>query len=400
MKRRWISSAFIAAALTIYTAFPTFAAGPGQTEDPKPEEVTQEQWSRLNDQTIDFDELPDLVRYFNPNIQNITQNIDVSLDDMKYINDKMRRQVKDLQDDADKLKDSGATGTKEGMDQYVQLNIDLKVLKITADALTKSYDYMNRADSSVKSNITFAAKNYTYYADQIMIGYNSALSNKAMIEKIAELSNAAYEAQALSKQLGLATDADLLSAQKDLLLAKGSLIKINSTIDNLNRSLCMMTGYAADAAPAIGGLPQLTDEMIAALNLEEDTKKAVSNNYDLISERHASSGKTTTGMKNKDQSVSEAEQNVIVTMQAYYQGILQTKSAYEASCTAFQKATLEKDKADRSYNLKMISNIQYLQAQMAYLKAQGEKESAYNTYYQAYNTYQWAVQGIIMDSAK
>ena len=400
MRKRWISSAFIAAALTVYTAFPAFAAGPGQTEDPKPEEVTQEQWSRLNDQTIEYKELPDLVRYFNPNIQNITQNIDVTLDDIKYINDNMRRQIMDLQDDADKLKDSGATGTVEGMEQYVLLNINIKGLKSAADSLIKSYDYMNRADSSVKSNITFAAKNYTYYADQIMIGYNSALSNKAMIEKIAELSNAAYEAQALSKQLGLATEADVLSAQKDLLSAKSSLIKINSTIDNLSRSLCMMTGYAVDAAPVIEGLPQLTDEMIAALNLDEDTEKAVSNNYDLISERHSSSGKTTTGMKSKDQSVSEAEQNIIVTMQAYYQAILQSKSAYTAASTAFQKATLEKDKADRSYQLNMLSKTQYLQAQMAYLKAQGEKDSAYNTYYQAYTTYQWAVQGIIMDSAE
>ena len=400
MRKRWISSALITAVLTICTAFPAFAAGPGQTADPKPEEVTQEQWSRLNDQTIDFDELPDLVKYFNPNMQNITQNIDVSLDDMKYINDKMRRQIKDLKDDTDEVKDSGEINTEQGRALYIELSTNVMILQKTVDAMTKTYDKMNRSDSSVKSNITLAAKNYTYYADQIMIGYNSALSNKAMIEKIAELSNAAYEAQSLSKQLGLATDADLLSSQKDVIAAKGSLIKINSTIDNLNSSLCMMTGYAADASPVIGGLPQLTDEMIAALNLEEDTKKAVSNNNDVISERHSSSGKTTTGMKNKEQSVSETEQNVAVTVQAYYQEILQSKSAYEAACTAFQKAALEKDKADRSYNLKMLSKIQYLQAQMAYLKAQGEKESAYNTYYQAYNTYQWAVKGIIMDSAK
>lgn len=400
MKKRWITLALITAALTICTAFPAFADGPGQTDDPKPEEVTQEQWSRLNDQKIDFDELPDLVKYFNPNMQNITQNIDVSLDDMKYINDKMRRQIKDLKDDTDEVKDSGEINTEQGKALYIELSTNVMILQKTVDSMTKTYDKMNRSDSSVKSNITLAAKNYTYYADQIMIGYNSALSNKAMIEKIAELSNAAYEAQSLSKQLGLATDADVLSSQKDVIAAKGSLIKINSTIDNLNRSLCMMTGYAADVSPVIGGLPQLTDEMIAALNLEEDTQKAISNNNDVISERHASSGKTTTGMKNKDQSVSETEQNVAVTVQSYYQGILQSKSAYEAACTAFQKAALEKDKADRSYNLKMLSKIQYLQAQMAYLKAQGEKESAYNTYYQAYNTYQWAVQGIIMDSEK
>ena len=107
-----------------------------------------------------------------------------------------------------------------------------------------------------------------------------------------ELSNAAYGSPgSKQRQLGLATDADVLSAQKEVLSANGSFLKINSTIDNLRKSLCLMTGYASDAAPAIGGLPQLTDETIAAIDLEADTQKAVSNNYNLISLRHATSWK-------------------------------------------------------------------------------------------------------------
>lgn len=400
MRKKWILPVFIAAVFTAGTAVPAFAAGPGQAENPIPKEVTQEKWDRLNDQTIEFGELPDLIRYFNPAMKNAETSFSTAMDDYKYINDKMRRQIMDLETDADEAKKSGAVNTPAGAEQYGALKKAIKGLKTEADKSERSLEYMNRMDSSARSDINRAVKTYTYYADQTMIGFNSAQANRAMVEKVVELSNAAYEAQSLSSGVGLATEADVLSAQKDLLSAKGSLLKINSTIDNISHSLCLMTGYSADAAPSIGGLPQLNDEMIAALNLESDTQKAVSNNYDVISERHSSSGKTTTGMKNKDQSVSDAEQNVAVTMQAYYQGILQSKSAYEAACTAFQKATLEKDKADRSYNLKMLSKIQYLQAQMAYLKAQSEKESAYNTYYQAYNTYQWGVQGIIMDSAK
>lgn len=400
MRKKLIPSVLMASILTVSTVYPAFAAGPGQTENPIPEEITEDQWNRLNDQTIEFDELPDLIRYFNPNMKNTTDSINNSLDDMKYINDNMRRQINDLQDDADEMKDSGAMNTEKGMEQYIALNMAIKSLKIIADPMSRSVEYMNRSDSSVKSNITRVAKNYTYYANQIMIGYNSALSNQAMIEKIVELSNAAYEAQVRSRQLGLATDADVLSAQKEVLSANGSLLKINSTIDNLRKSLCLMTGYASDAAPAIGGLPQLTDETSAAIDLEADTQKAVSNNYNLISLRHATSGKTTTGMKNKDSSVSEAEQNIVITMQSYYQAMLQAKSAYDSACTAFEKASLDKAKADRSYQLGMLSKIQYLQTEMAYLQAEGEKSSAYNTYYQAYDTYQWGTQGIIMNSAQ
>lgn len=400
MRKKWISPVLLAAILSINVAFPALAAGPGQTEDPIPEGVTQEQWNRLNDQRIEFDELGDLVRYFNPTMKNAEVSYSTAVDDYQYVYDKMRRQIKDLQDNADEIKESGAINTPGGADLYMALNNGIMTLKVGADKTEKALDYMKRMDSSARADINKGIKTFNYYADQTMIGYNSAQASRSMIEKVVELSNAAYEAQKLSAGLGLATEADILSAQKDLLSAQGSLLKINSTIDNLSSSLCLMTGYSADASPAIGGLPQLTDEMISSLNLEEDTQKAVSNNYDVISERHISSGKTTTGMKNKDDYVSEAEQNIIVTMQALYQEILQSKTAYEAANTAFQKATLEKEKADRSYNLKMLSKIQYLQAQMAYLKAQGEKESAYNTFYQAYNTYQWAVDGIILNSAK
>lgn len=400
MRKKWISPVLLAAILSINVAFPALAAGPGQTEDPIPEGVTQEQWNRLNDQRIEFDELGDLVRYFNPTMKNAEVSYSTAVDDYQYVYDKMRRQIKDLQDNADEIKESGAINTPGGADLYMALNNGIMTLKVGADKTEKALDYMKRMDSSARADINKGIKTFNYYADQTMIGYNSAQASRSMIEKVVELSNAAYEAQKLSAGLGLATEADILSAQKDLLSAQGSLLKINSTIDNISSSLCLMTGYSADASPAIGGLPQLTDEMISSLNLEEDTQKAVSNNYDVISERHISSGKTTTGMKNKDDYVSEAEQNIIVTMQALYQEILQSKTAYEAANTAFQKATLEKEKADRSYNLKMLSKIQYLQAQMAYLKAQGEKESAYNTFYQAYNTYQWAVDGIILNSAK
>ena len=400
MRKKWISSVIIGVVFTIYTTVPAFAVGPGQVNNSKPNEMSQEQWNRLNDQVIEFDELSDLVRYFNPAMKNAEFSFSTAIDDNKYVNERMERSIIDLQTDADEIKKSGEVNTEDGAKRYYDKLGEIKYYKMRLEKSKRIQEYMTRMNSSARSDINKGVKTYTYYADQTMIGYNSAQASRSMIEKVVELSNAAYEAQKLSLGVGMATEANVLSAQKDLLSAKGSLLKINSTIDNLSRSMCLMTGYSADAAPMIGGLPQLTDEMIAALNLETDTDKAVSNNYDVISARHDPSGKTTTGMKNKDQNVSDAEQNIKITMQAYYQGIQQSKSAYEAANTAFQKATLEKDKADRSFNLKMISKIQYLQAQMAYLKAQGEKDSAYNTYYQAYNTYQWAIQGIIMDSAK
>ena len=95
---------------------------------------------------------------FNPNMKNTTDSINNSLDDMKYINDNMRRQIDDLQDDADEMKDSGAINTEDGMVQYITINMTVKGLKTAADSMSRSLEYMNRSDSSIKSNITYASE--------------------------------------------------------------------------------------------------------------------------------------------------------------------------------------------------------------------------------------------------
>ncbi|WP_077610299.1 hypothetical protein [Clostridium sp. Marseille-P2415] len=401
MRRRCFQSFCLAALLTAAAVMPSYGAvGPGQAEEPIPDGVTEEQWSKLNDQAIEFDELPDLVRYFNPSMLNTVDTINNSIGNLQYIHDEMRSYISDLKDDADQLKDSGATSTPEGMEQYMTLEGMVKGMKTSAEGMGRSLEYMSRPNSSVNSNINQVAKNYTYYANQVMIGYNSAVANRSMLQKVAEISSAALEAKKLSHQLGMATEADLLSANKEVLSAQSSLLNISNTIDSLRRSLCFMTGYSTDAALTIGGIPELDMGAISAIDLEADTAKAIGNNYNLISERHGKSNQTTTGMKNKEARVSDGEQNVAVTMQSLYQAVIQAKSAYDASCTSYEKAVLEKGKADRSFQLGMLSKISNLQAQMAFLQAESAKQSAYNTLYQAYDTYQWAVDGIIMTSAQ
>lgn len=406
MRKRSFLPLCMAAVLTVSAAAPAVqayaAVGPGQTEEPVPDGVTEEQWGKLNDQSIEFGELPDLVRYFNPSVKNISTQVSDGIDSYRYIYEKMRGYVKDLRDDADQAKDSGEMTTVDGMTVplYMVLDGTADAVGTQADKIGRGLEVMERSDSSVNSNITYAAKNYTYYANQIMIGYNSALTSRDLLQKASELSTAAYDTQNLSFQLGMATEADMLSAHKGVLSAQASLLSLDNTIDSLRRSLYLMTGYSSDSTAAIGTVPELDMAALSAIDLEADTAKAIGNNYDLIKERHAASDQSTTGMKNKDDSVSQSEQTIRITMQSYYQAVQQAKSAYDAACTAYERATLEKGKADRSYQLGMLGKINYLQAQMAFLQAESGKQSAYNTLYQAWDTYQWAADGIIMTSSQ
>lgn len=408
MKKKRFLPLFMAAVLGISAAVPAMpalaAVGPGQTEEPLPEGVTEEQWARLNDQTIDFDELSDLVRYFNPNVQNVATQVSDGIDSYRYIYEKMRSYIVDLKDNAEAAKDSGemteieVEGYLVPVPLYVVLNGAVSQLKTQADKMERGLKVMERPDSSANSNITTMVKNYTYYADQVMIGYSSAEASRDLLQKVLDLSTAAYNTQSLSFQVGLATEADVLSANKDVLSAQASLMSLDNTIDSLKKSLYLMTGYSSDSTAAVGAVPKLDMTALSSLDLQADTAKAIGNNYTLISDRRAASDGTSTGMQNKDGRLSEGEQNVTVTMQSYYQAIQHAKSAYDASCTAYERAGLEKGKADRSYELGMLGKVNYLQAKMAFLQAESGKQSAYNTLYQAWDTYRWATEGIIMDS--
>lgn len=397
MRKRSFLPLCIAAILTVPPVMPAYGAvGPGQTGNPIPDGVTEEQWNRLNDQSIEFNELPDLVRYFNPDMQNTVDTIQNSIGKVKYIQDEMKGYIRDLESESEDLKDSGAANSGEGMQQYIILNMTVKGLKSSSEGLGRTLDYMNRPNSLVNSNITYAAKNYTFYANQIMTGYNSALASRVLLQKVSEISQAAYESQKMSRQLGMATEEDVLSAHKEVLSARSSLLKIENTIDSLRRSLCLITGYSPDSETVIGTVPQLDSSVLSTMDLETDTAKAIGNNYSLISTRRTASNQTTTGITNKEDRVTEGEQSVAVTMESYYQEVMQAKSAYEAACIAYERASLEKEKADRSIQSGMLSKISYLQAHMRFLQVESEKQSSYITLYQAYDTYQWAISGIII----
>lgn len=397
MKKIDVLPLCMAAGLAFSFVIPAYGStGPGQKEEPVPNGITQQQWDSLNDQTIEFDELTDLVRYFNPGIQNITDTVYDSLGNQRYIQNEMKRYIMNLNDEADELKDSGAANTASGMEQYMILDQTVKSMKMSVEKMGRSLDYMDRSNSSVQSNITQAVKSNTYYANQVMISYNNALANRNTLIKAAELSNSVLETQKISVSQGILTETDVLSAQKEVLSAQSSLLKLDQTIDSLRSSLCLMTGYSKDTSPAIGDLPTLSSDTISAISLETDTAKAIGNNYNLISERHTSSDHSTAGMNSKKAIVLEGEQDVAIAMQSYYQALIQEKNAYEASCTSYEKAVLEKEKADRSYQMGITSRIDYLQAQLSYLKAESAKQNAYGALYQAYDTYQWAVNGVII----
>lgn len=398
MKKKSFLCLCLSATLAVSPVLTAYGAlGPGEAVQSIPEGVSEEVWSRLNDQTIEFDEVSDLVRYFNPDLKAGLASGFATVDGVQRVYDEMRIHVKDLNNQAKNLRDSGGADSASGMVEYMTLTQTAKAYSKMADEMKPG---VTKAKKAIDAGSDQAVKKMTAAVNQMMIGYNSAGANRTLLQKLLEANTAAYEAQKLRFQQAMATEADVLAAEKEVLSARSSLTQLENTIDSLGRMLGLMTGYSADSMPQIGQIPQVDLAVISSLDLEGDTQKAIGNNYDLITLRRTKSDRTTTGINTKEAEVSQATQEVTIQMQSLYQAVIQAKAAYDASCTSYEKAVLINGKSDRAFQLGMMSRVAYLQSQMALLQAEGAKQSAYNSLYQAYDTYQWAVRGIILQSGQ
>ncbi|WP_367568812.1 TolC family protein [Lacrimispora sp.] len=404
MKKNGFLSFCLAGSLAVSTVMTSYGAlGPGDALKSIPEGVSEETWSRLNDQTIEFDELYDLVRYFNPDLLsdiNLNEGIS-SLDDLEVMYEEMRLQIPELNKMVRDLKDAGMEEYPDKESDIYQGYVDLKTAaKGLEESAKKSKTGMKSGKKRLDAGADQMAKSYTAIVSQMMIGYDSVQASRSLLQKMVEASQAAYDAQNLRFQQGMATEAEVLAANKELLSARSALQQLDHTGDSLKSSLALMTGYPADSLPQISSIPQVDPASLTALDLEGDTQKAINNNYGLIGQRRAKSDGTTTGVNMKEADLSRATQEVSVQMESMYQAVMQAKAAYDASCTSYEKAVLINGKSDRAFQLGMMSRVAYLQSQMALLQAEGAKQSAYNSLYQAYDTYQWAVRGIILQSGQ
>lgn len=403
MKKNGFLSFCLAGSLAVSTVMTSYGAlGPGDALKSIPEGVSEETWSRLNDQTIEFDELYDLVRYFNPDL---LSNTDINagndnLADLQIMYTEMRVMIPELNKMVREMKEAGIENLSEESKERKGYE-DLKdAAKNLEESAKKSRDGLKKGKKQLNAGADQMAKSYTAIVSQMMIGYDSIQASRSLLQKMVEASQAAYDAQNLRFQQGMATEAEVLAANKELLSARSALQQLDHTGDSLKSSLALMTGYPADSLPQISSIPQVDPASLTALDLEGDTQKAINNNYGLIGQRRAKSDGTTTGVNMKEADLSQATQEVSVQMESMYQAVMQAKAAYDASCTSYEKAVLINGKSDRAFQLGMMSRVAYLQSQMALLQAEGAKQSAYNSLYQAYDTYQWAVRGIILQSGQ
>lgn len=358
--------------------------------------------ARLQDNNLEYDELENLIREYNPEISYAYSQLEFNEDDTASTVRAVRNDIEDndYKDLVKTLKQQkkqleAMPDSEEKAKALLELNTTIKGLEglISAPAsTTKATDkQLEKARKQLDTGVKSALKG----TQTLMISYDNLRAQVQTLEKVVELQKEALEAAKLQAGLGIATDTGVLQAQSDLLSSQSQLDNLRNLAGNLRTQLCLLTGWKADSVPEIGSVPVADPSKIASIDLTADIQKAIGNNQTLISQRHASSTKSTAAIDNRLKNIDVSEQQLTVEMQRLYQVMQQKKILNDAAETAYQKALLAKGAAERQYQLNMLSKLQYLGAEVQYYQAEGARKSADTALLQAMLDYDWAVQGFV-----
>ena len=388
-------TAAAAAVLALQGPFAALAASPQFAYD-------ADTWAKLQDNVMEYSELPYLVQEYNPTYLNNQTTYQAGRDtkNAKEVQDKQYNQANDLYDSADNLRDQAdqiedylavpgmASAYASLMSASAMVEQNALKTQQSADASYRDsemdrLDYMNSQDAVVvQVEAAFAA-------------YNQVKKTIPLMEKSLELQELTLQMTQKRQQLGQATQIDVLNAQKSLQSLQSTLTQTKAGLQTQHQQLCVQTGWTYDAEPDIQDLPQADLGRIAAMNLAADTQTALEQNLSLQSNKrgYANMAESSADKKNMDRTIKNQEQTIRSSMQTLYNDIMQKQTALQLADASLAAETQTMNAMQKKLELGMATQMEYKSEEVSVLEKQIDKETANMNLQQAIETYEWALKG-------
>lgn len=373
-------SASLAAALAAGAPVTVLAASPEFAR-------TAEEWAALRDNTLEYEEIPDLIHEYNSTVQNnMVSYDDYRGKDANEIADDYREAAQTLYDSIEwpSEDDSGyamlysAAETAQAQARQMEKMADENV----SDGMIIKWQY-----DQVEASLSSTAQNLMNQYYQLQENLKTAQSGK-------ELAEASLQAVQTQASLGMATNNDVLTAQEAVKTAEAGIISIQSSIQSVKQNLQVMTGWAYNSQPEIAPMPQVDVTRIDSMNPETDLEKALETNYTLmIDKRTLENTDDAANQQIARQTIASDEQKIASGLTDLYNQVLQARDSYNQAQSALALEEQNMAATQTRYDLGMVSRLEYLQAQNTYVQSQADFRIQELSLQAAMDAYDWALKG-------
>lgn len=400
MKTTFLKRTAAASLSVVLAASVPFTVLADQTD---PNVAYEQEQQLLSDGHLDYGEIGGRVKNYYGPMKSAYDMAKGMVEDQADIAVNERIMANDLLSQADVAEDMAEEQT--GMDQAISA-ATAKALRQSARQMRNAASMMGQSlkkTSSTERQVDRQANSLIMNVQSMMNQYEQLVSQRAMAAKGVELARTARALQDTMQSQGMAVDSDVLSAAASLSSAQSQLASLDAGMEQIYKLLCSFTGYDPASGVTFGAIPSADLAAIDAIDVNADKEKAVNNNYNLISLRSSTGGgmtdfqarttKTTTQTENRLRNVEYSENTVRSDIQALYDQILEKRAAYDAAKTAYESGKMVWDAAQIQKQNGSLSQIQYLQQELAWLTAESGYHCAGLELQQAIQNYRWAVAG-------
>lgn len=400
MKTTFLKRTAAASLSVVLAASVPFTVLADQTD---PNVAYEQEQQLLSDGHLDYGEIEGRVKNYYGPMKSAYDMAKGMVEDQADIAVNERIMASDLLSQADVAEDMAEEQT--GMDQAISA-ATAKALRQSARQMRNAASMMGQSlkkTSSTERQVDRQANSLIMNVQSMMNQYEQLVSQRAMAAKGVELARTARALQDTMQSQGMAVDSDVLSAAASLSSAQSQLASLDAGMEQIYKLLCSFTGYDPASGVTFGAIPSADLAAIDAIDVNADKEKAVNNNYNLISLRSSTGGgmtdfqarttKTTTQTENRLRNVEYSENTVRSDIQALYDQILEKHAAYDAAKTAYESGKMVWDAAQIQKQNGSLSQIQYLQQELAWLTTESGYHCAGLELQQAIQNYRWAVAG-------
>ena len=367
-----------AAPMTALAASPEFAR-------------TSEEWAKLRDNKMEYDELEGLIAEYNTTVQ--TNQLDLN---------QFRRDYGDTKDDvSDKYRDMAneiyANISYPDSDDptYGDVVASMLSAEIQAKNMEKQADD-NLEDSEIIGwNYKQAEKTLVTVAQSNMV----TLEKNQLSLKQAEIAKAQAEMALTSAEtraaIGTATQVDVLNAREALQTAERNVESAKSNIENVRQKLLVMTGWTYDAQPEICQVPASDVARIQGMDPAADREKALENNYTLlVNKKKLKNAESTTTKESLQKTIADNEQKIGSALVTSYQNVLAAKLAYDQAAAELELARRDLQSMELQFQQGRASQNQLTSQQYDLQNKELAMKTADLNLFQTMETYDWAVKGL------
>ena len=378
--------------MSIMLAGTMLAACPAAAFGASPEFArTAEEWERLRDNVLEYEELEDLIAEYNTTVQTNQLELNEFKRDYGTTKDDVADKYRDMADEI-----YGSLSYPDSDDPtYGYVVASVLSAEIQADNLVKQADDNLEDSEIIYLNYKQAEKTLVTVAETNMVNYQKGLLSIQEAEIQTAQARKALASAETNLSVGNGTRLDVLNAQESLMTAERAVESAKTETENVRQKLQVMVGWKYDDTPEIRPVSASDLERIAAMDPQADLEQAKENNYALmVNKKKRANAYSSDTIESLDKTIADNEQKIGSALVTSYQNVLAAKLAYDQAAAELELEQRNLQSLQVRFQQGTASQTQIENQQYTVQLKELALQTADLNLFQTMETYDWAVNGL------